>query len=50
MESRGFFQFEITMNALVNSFLFILIPMVWSTAIKDMFTLTVRGPTLVVRI
>ena len=50
METKGFFQFEIIINVLGSSFRFIWIPMLWVCDIINMFTLTVRGVTLDVRI
>ena len=46
---KGLFQFEIIRNILVSSFWFIWIPMSW-VAVINVFTLTVRGSTLDVRI
>ena len=48
METKGFFQFEIIINVLVSdSFEYL---RHGSTAIRNIFILTVRGSTLVVRI
>ena len=51
MDTKGFFLFEIITNIFVSSFRFIRISMgLAATAIRNRFTLTVRGSTLDVRI
>ena len=47
---RRVFHIEIIINVLVSAFRFTWIPMLWVYAIINMFTLTVRGSTLDVRI
>ena len=47
MKTKGFFEFEIIINVLVNSFWFIWIPVLWVCGrYIFFFTLTVRGSTL----
>ena len=46
----GFIQFDIIMTVLVTSVRFIWIPRYGSKAFRNIFTLTVRGSTLVVKI
>ena len=51
METKGFFPFEIITTVLISPFCFISIPICYgSIAIINVFTLTVRGSTLDVKI
>ena len=48
--TKGFFHLETIIKVLVSCFWFIWIPMLGSTTIRNIFPLTARGSTLVVRI
>ena len=50
IESKGYFHFKIMINVLVGSFRFSGLPMLWVCGHYKYFTLSVRGPTLDVRI